>query len=235
MLTHNPSGNYRFLGMAARPFSAGAVADEGYDLAHARFERPVPLQAGLAAVKQHVTAAGRPIHSIAGFELRIPKPLNGADFDSFNQGYVKSLKGLGLEVDGLLPAGRTNVAVAGAVSEPSVYAVTYTIPAKTSRRAFVLSGAPEEQAGDAATMIDSIMRVLAGRLEELGVSWEDATAIQLYGIDEIDAGVVGRLLKKVGGTAVHGLQWFPSLPPVAGLKLEVDVRSAGTELVVRDA
>jgi hypothetical protein len=235
MLTHNRSGNYRFIAMAGRPFSAGGVADEGHDLVHARFERPLPLQTGLAAVAHHVAAAGRSIQSIAGLELRIPKPLSGADFDSFNQGYVKSLKGLGLEVDGLLPAGRTNVAVAGAVSEPSVYAVTYTIPANSSGRAFVLSGAPEEQAGDAATMIDSIVRVLSGRLEELGVSWDDATAIQLYGLDEIDAAVVDRLLKKVGGSAVHGTQWYPSLPPIAGLKLEVDVRSAGTELVLRGA
>jgi hypothetical protein len=233
MLTHNRSGNYRFLGMAGRPFSAGAVADEGFDLAHARFERPLPLQKGLAAIAQHVAAAGRPIHSIAGFELRIPEPMSRADFDTFNQGYVTSLKGLGLEVDGLLPAGRTNVAVAGGVSEPSVYAVTYTIPTNSSRHAFVLSGAPEEQAGDAATMIDSIMRVLSARLDELGVSWHDATAIQLYGIDEIEAGVVDRMLKQVGGSAVHGVQWFPSLPPVEGLKLEVDVRSAGTELMLR--
>jgi hypothetical protein len=235
MLTHNRLGGYRFLGLAGRPFSAGAVADEGYDLVHARFERPLPLQTGLAAAARHVAAAGRPIHSIAGFELRIPRPLSGADFDSFNQGYVKSLKGLGLEVDGLLPAGRTNVAVAGAVAEPSVYAVTYTIPAKSSRRAFVLSGAPEEQPGDTTTMIDSIMRVLSGRLDELGASWDDATDIQLYGVDEIDVGAVDRLLKKVRGSAVHGVTWFPSLPPIAGLKLEVDVRSAGTELVLRGA
>jgi hypothetical protein len=233
MLTHNRSGNYRFLGMAGRPFSAGAVADEGFDLAHARFERPLPLQEGLAAIAQHVAAAGRPIHSIAGIELRIPEPMRRAEFDSFNQGYVASLKGLGLEVDGLLPAGRTNVAVGGGVSEPSVYAVTYTVPGNSSRRAFVLSGAPEEEAGNATTMIDSIMRVLSARLDELGVSWHDATTIQLYGIDEIEVGVVDRLLKQVGDSAVHGVQWFPSLPPVEGLKLEVDVRSAGTELLLR--
>lgn len=233
MLTHNRAGGYRFLGLAGRPFSAGGLADDGYDLVHAKFARPLPLQKGLAAAAQHVAAAGRPILSIAGFELRIPEPLSGADFDTFNQRYVKSLKGLGLEVDGLLPAGRTNLAVAGAVSEPSLYAVTYTIPAKSSRHAFVLSGAPEDQAGDAATMIDSIVRVLSGRLQELGVSWDDATAIQLYGIDNINAGVVERLLSQVGASAVHGIQWFPSLPPVAGLKLEVDVRSAGTELVLR--
>jgi hypothetical protein len=77
--------------------------------------------------------------------------------------------------------------------------------------------------------------VLSGRLEELGASWDDATDIQLYGIDEIEAGVVDGLLKKVGGSAVHGVKWFPSLPPIAGLKLEVDVRSAGTELVLRGA
>jgi hypothetical protein len=236
MLRHNRSGNYRFIGLAGRPFSAGAVADEGYDFAHARFERPLPLQRGLAAAAGHVSTAGRPIQSIGGFELRIPKPLSRADFDSFNQRYVESLKSLGLEVDGLLPAGRTNVAATvGAVSEPCLYAMSYTIPGRRTRRAFVASGAPEEEGVDTATRLDSIMRVLSVRLGELGVSWDDATALQLYGVDDIQARVVDRLLRQAGGSAVHGIQWFPSLPPIEGLKLEIDVRSAGTELVLSGA
>jgi hypothetical protein len=43
---------------------------------------------------------------------------------------------------------------------------------------------------------------------------------------------VEQVLKRVGGAAVHGIQWFPSLPPIEGLKLEIDARSAGTELVI---
>jgi hypothetical protein len=232
MLTHNRSGNYRFLGAQGRPFSGGAVADEGYDLVHARFERPLQLEAGLAAASRLVAAAGRTALAIAGFELRIPEPLTGAAFDSFNQTYVTNLRRLGLEVDGLLPAARTNVAPAvGAVAEPSVYAVSYTVPGHRTRPAFVLSGAPEEEGDDGAAMLDSIMRVLSARLEEIGASWDDATAIQLYGVDDIQDLVVDKVLKRSGGAAIHGIHWFPSRPPIEGLRLEIDVRSAGTELV----
>ena len=200
---------------------------------HARFARPIALAAGLAAAAQHVAAAGRTVHAIAGFELRIPKPLTGSGFDSFNQDYVGRLKGMGLEVDGLLPAARTNVAaVVGGVSEPSVYAVSYTVSSARAAGAFVLSGVPEDEPGDAATMLGSIMRVLSSRLEEIGASWSDATAIQLYGVEDFQGQLVDHVLSRSGPAAVHGVHWFPSLPPIVGLKLEIDVRSAGLELVV---
>ena len=92
MLAHNRSGNYRFLASEGRPFSDGAVADLGYDLVHAKFERPIPLEAGLAAAARQVLSSGRTVSAIAAFELRIPAPLTDADFDSFNRGYVSKLK-----------------------------------------------------------------------------------------------------------------------------------------------
>jgi hypothetical protein len=233
MLAHNRSGNYRFLAAAGKPFSGGVVADEGHDLVHATFERPVPLEAGLAAASRHVAAAGRPVSAIAGFELRIPKPLTQTAFDSFNQRYVANLGRLGIEVDGIMPAVRTNVAaIVGGVSEPSLFALSYTMVGHRARRAFVLSGAPEEEGAETGARLDSIMRVLSGRLDALGVSWEDATAIQMYGVDDFQHLVVEKVLKQTGGAAVHGIRWFPSLPPIEGLKLEIDVRSAGTELVL---
>ena len=212
------------------------MADDGYDLVHARFARPIALAAGLAAAARHVAAAGRTVHSIAGFELRISEPLTGSGFDNFNRDYVGRLKGMGLEVDGLLPAARTNVAaVVGGVSEPSVYAVSYTVSSARAACAFVLSGVPEEEPGDAATMLSSIMRVLSSRLEEIGASWSDATAIQLYGVEDFQGQLVEHVLSRSGPAAVHGVHWFPSLPPIVGLKLEIDVRSAGLELVVRSS
>jgi hypothetical protein len=236
MLTQNRAGNYHFLASAGRPYSGGAVADEGYDIVHARFERPIQLDAGLAAAAEHVSNAGRPIHSIAGFELRSPKPFSREDFETFNVGYVTRLTALGLEVDGLMPAARTNVSpTVGAVTEVSVYAFSYTIAGSRRRRAFVASGSAEEKGTDTASRLGSIMGILSGRLEELGASWDDATAIQLYGIDDIQAQLVERVLRYADGAAVHGIQWFPSLPPVEGLKLEIDVRSAGTELVLPGA
>jgi hypothetical protein len=209
------------------------VADEGYDLVHARFANPIALEAGLSAAAREVANAGRTVHAIAGFELRITEPLTQAGFDSFNRDYIAQLKELGLEVNGLMPAARTNVVAAvGGVSEPSLYAVSYTIPTVRAARAFVLSGVPEEKPGDAASMLESIVRQLSARLEEVGVAWSDATAIQMYGVEDFQALAVEQVLKRAGTAAVHGIHWFPSLPPIAGLTFEIDVRSAGVETVL---
>ena len=233
MLAHNRSGSYRFLAEEGRPFSNAVVADQGFDLVHAIFERPIPLADGLAAAARHVTGEGRTVHAIAGFELRIPESLTRENFVAFNKGYVSNLRSLGLQVDGFFPATRTNVAaVVGGVSEPSVYAVSYTRPGRGNRPAFVLSGAPEEEGGTSAVMLDSIMRVLSLRLEEIGCSWKETTAIQIYGVDNFQDLIVDAVLELAGPAAVHGIRWFPSLPPIQGLRLEIDARSSGVELVL---
>jgi hypothetical protein len=236
VLNHNQLGNYRFLGAEGRPFSNGAVADEGYDLVRCTFSRPIPLEAGLAAAVAHVTRAGRPVEAIAGLELRIPEPFTEAGFETFNRGYTSSLKRLGLQADGLLPATRTNAApVTGRVTEPSVYAVTYSAAGHRPQPAFVLSGVPESAPGDPGAMLDSIMVVLSARMEELSVSWDNATAIQLYAIEDVQSEVADRVLARAGMAGVHGIHWFPSLPPRHGLRLELDVRSTGTEYVLTES
>jgi hypothetical protein len=234
MPNHNAAGNYRFLGAPGRPFSGGAVADPGFDMVHATFERPLALRRGLQAAARHLAKVARPAQAIAGFELRVPAPFTTEGFEEFNRGYIEGLQSIGVVVDGLLPAARTNVAAAaGGVSEPSVYAVSYTVPGDRGKRAFVMSGVPEEKPAEPKVMLESMMRALSSRMAELGVSWEDATAIQLYGIDEVQGLLVENVLRSLGPAAVHGIHWFPSLPPIEGLRLEIDVRSAGTELVLR--
>ncbi len=233
MLSHNASGGYRFIAAPGRPFSGGAVADPGFDMVHAVFERPMALDRGLDAVARHLEEAGRPIQAIAGFELRIPEPLTQDGFEELNRGYVERLKSIGLVVGGLLPAARTNVAAAaGGVSVPSVYAMTYTVARDRGRPAFLLSGVAEEKPDDLVSMLDSMMRAMSARMTELGVSWEEATTIQLYGIDEVQGLLVDSVLRRLGPAAVHGIHWFPSLPPIEGLHLEIDVRSVGRELVL---
>jgi len=76
------------------------------------------------------------------------------------------------------------------------------------------------------------MGVLTPRLDEMGVSWSDATAIQLYGVDDFQGDLVHTVLRRTGHAAVHGIHWFPSRPPIVGLKLEIDARSSGLELVL---
>ncbi len=233
MLVNNSSGNYRFLAVEGRAFSNGIVADIGYDLVHATFERPLPLDSGLAAAARQVESAGRQVHAIAGFELRIPAPLTESDFGGFNKGYLARLTKMGLIVDGLMPAARTNVAaITGRVAEPSVYGVTYTVKSNRDRPAFLLSGAPEERAANPAAMIDSIMRALSARLEEIGTSWHDSTTVQLYAVEDVHGLLVEKVFRKLGGAAAHGIHWFPSRPPVENLRFEIDVRAVGTELVL---
>ncbi|MDQ6719225.1 MAG: hypothetical protein M3003_00315 [Candidatus Dormibacteraeota bacterium] len=233
MIASNPSGNYRFLAAQGRPFSAGALADPGFDLVHAIFERPLPIDQGLDAAARHLVKAHRPVQAIAGFELRIPKPFTAGGFDEFNTDYVKRLDSMGLVVDGLLPAARTNVAAAlSGVSEPTVYAMSYSVPGDRDRPAFVMSGVAEEKPGDLESMLNSMMQELSVRIAELGVSWEDATTIQLYGLDDVQGLLVENVLRRLGPAAVHGLRWFPSRPPIEGLRLEIDVRSVGMELVL---
>jgi hypothetical protein len=234
-IVHNDQGNYRFIALEGRPFSGGAVADPGYDIAHARFVRPVPLLQGLKAAERVVTRAGRPVLALAGFELRIPAPMTAEAFATFNQGYVERLRDLGLHVDVLMPAARTNVAVgAPEITEPSLYALSYTTPAQMrgDRKAFVLSGVPEEEPGDLATMLDSIMNAIDERMAGIEVSWDDVTEIQVYGLELAHPAIEDRVLKRAGPAAMQGIHWFPALPPIESLALEVDVRGAGTELLL---
>lgn len=229
-LVHSPSGNYRFLAAEGRPFSGGAVADSGFDLAHATFERPVPLVAGLEAGARHVTTSGRPVQSIAGFELRIPQPLSRARFAEFNRPYVAALRRMGLEVDGLMPAGRTNVSpMVGRVEEPCVFAFTFTVPSARGRPAFLLSGATEEVQGDARAMLTNITEILGAHAQELGCRLSDATMVQLYAEAGVDTAVVAEALGAFGEAALRGITWFPSRPPIEDLRYEIDARSTGME------
>jgi len=234
-IVHNDQGSYRFIALDGRPFSGGAVADPGYDIVHARFARPVPLLEGLKAAERVVARAGRPVLALAGFELRIPAPMTMDGFAAFNKGYVERLRELGLHLDALMPAARTNVAVAAPdITEPSLHALSFTTPATVGggRKAFVVSGIPEEERSDPATMLDSIMDAILERMATLEVSWDDVTAIQIYGREITLAAIEDRVLKRAGRAAIQGIHWFPSLPPIDTLMLEIDVRGAGTDLVL---
>jgi hypothetical protein len=233
-LLHNNAGNYRFLAAdPGRPYSGGVVADAGHDLVHARFSSLVPLHAGIIRAIRHVTGAGRPVLAIAGFELRIPEPFTRAEFGEFNRGYIEFLGKAGLELDGRMPAARTNVApTVDPPREPSVYAFTYSAPSDGAPKRFLVSGAAEASPGEPPGMLDSIVGQLTTALEELGASWDGATSIQLYGMQIGPDLVVDRILGHAGKAAVHGVTWFPSRPPIDDLHLEVDVRSSGSELVL---
>jgi hypothetical protein len=233
LVVDNPAGGYRFLSAEGRPFSHGVVASGGFDLVHATFARPIPLEAGIEAAVRHVAAAARPVQSIAGFELRSPNPMSQAEFDAFNRGYVAILHCVGIEVEGLIPSARTNVApIIGAVDRPSVFGFTYAVPAPNAPPAFLMAGVPEEVEGDARAMRRNITEILASRAAALSCRLTDSTAVQVYAAGALDPDAIADVATELGDAAIHGLRWFPSLPPIEGLKYEIDARAARTERVI---
>ena len=119
---------------------------------------------------------------------------------------------------------RTNVAptIAG-VAEPSLYAFTYTVPrGLRSGPAFRLSGATEAtREGSAADRVRSILAELESRMVQLGVSWDNATAVNVYGAE---GSPMDDVASEFGSAALHGRTWFPSVPPIRDFEFEIDAR-----------
>jgi hypothetical protein len=234
MIEDFAQGNYRFLAAPADPCSSGIVAHKGYDLVHAVFFRPVPLEHGFRAAQSHVEAKGRRFTDIGAFELRIPEAFTQEGFDRFNVGYVKKLEGMGISGERYLPTARTNVAPTTVpVKEPSLYAFTYTVPGGRMTPAFRLSGSAETRRdGSSDDRVRSIIETLEERMAELDVEWSDCTAVNLYSQTSALGTVEQEVLKHLGDAAFHGITWFPSLPPIRDLYFELDVRGVGTELTL---
>ena len=58
------------------------------------------------------------------------------------------------------------------------------------------------------------------------------TTIDIYTAEPIHSFLVEEILRSAGPAAIHGVRWFPSRPPVAGLEYEMDLRGVGRELTL---
>jgi hypothetical protein len=247
MLRDGPNGGYRFLpGIAA--YSSGVVAGPGQEIVHVTLRAPVPWRQGFARIERHLTEHGRPRTALCGIELRSPTPFTFEGFDAFNEGYRTVLAEWKILVDGDNPIPRTNVApVTAPPAEPSLYAFAYLVPGATPTPTFVVAGAGElrdrargpagivrhgETSPDA--MRDKarfVMDVMQQRLQALGADWSRVTAIDVYTAQPIHD-LIDEVLRPAGPTAIHGVRWFPSRPPIQGLEFEVDLRGVARELAI---
>jgi hypothetical protein len=240
-----PAGNFRFLPGIA-PFSSGVVAMPGYQVVHATLRAPVPWRAGFALIDRHLLEAKRPRASLCAIELRSPAPFSFGGFDTFNAGYQAQLNDWGLLVDGENPIARTNVApLVAAPAEPSLYAFSYTTAGATQRPTFIVAGSGElrERASGPDGIVRGgettpdamrekatyVMGVMDMRLRALGADWRDVTMIDVYTAEPVESYLEDTVLKPAGAAAIHGVRWFPSRPPIAGLEYEMDLHG-----VVRD-
>jgi len=246
MLIENPKGNYRFL-KGRNPFSSGAVADAGFQIVHAAFEKLPPLDVGLVLIEEHLHTIGRPMNALSGVELRIPRAFSLEEFKQFNQGYVQRLAKWDIHVGDLNPVARTNVAVAvNPVPEPGVFGFSYTAPASQRRATWIISGAPEVKVigsqrtvvapGDVSQdglqqKIRQVLDSLNVLLEEVGATWADATAIGVYTVHDIYP-YFEALFREVPAANVRGITWHYARPPIDDTEFEVDVRRVFQELIV---
>jgi hypothetical protein len=248
MLVENKRGNYSFLKGIA-PYSAGVVAEPGFEVVHVRLPRHVPLQAGFKVVEAHLKRAGRPLQAMCGAALRSPKPFSFAGFDRFNADYLDVLENWDILFDGMNPVARTNVAPeVNPPDEPSLYAFSYTVPSKARRKTFLVAGAGELPEGSldpndvvrrGECRADAIrekarfvMGLMEGRLRGLGVGWNDVTVSEIYTVHDIRPFLEEELLKPMEEGGAHGLTWHYSRPPIESIEYEMDLRGCLTEFVI---
>jgi hypothetical protein len=248
MLVGNKAGNYSFLKGIA-PYSAGVIAETGFEIVHVRLSRCVSLKEGFDIVAAHLRTAGRPLQAICGMELRSPKPFTFTGFTEFNAGYVDALKKWDLHVDGMNPIARTNVApVVNAPAEPALYGFSYTVRSNAKRKTFVVAGAGELPEGvlDPTAVVRTgesspaaiqekmrfVMGLMEGRLSGLNVTWSDVTVSEVYTVHNIHPFLETELLKRQEEGGAHGLTWHYSQPPIESIEYEMDLRGCATELVI---
>jgi hypothetical protein len=241
-------GSYRFL-PGIDPYSSGVVAAPGFEVVHATLRAPVPWRDGFTRIEAHLREHGRPRTALCAIALRIPAPLSFDGFASFNRGYRELLAEWGLLAGGQNPIARTNVApVVGAPPAASLHAFAYTRPAAPPGPTFVVAGSGElrDRSMDAAGIVrggdtspaamrekaEYVVGVMRDRLRGLGADWPHVTAVDVYTAYPIHGFLAGTVLAALGPAAVHGVRWYLSRPPIAGLDYEMDMRGVGTDLVL---
>src|SRR3954470_14386359 len=241
------AGNYRFIPSVFQ-YSAGAAADDGYEIERVRFDRLVPLAEGFALAAKYIREAGRPLTAFCACELRSPAAFSEEGFRAFNLHYVKTLSEWNIFDGTSNPVARSNVCPEiDPPAEPSFYAFSFTRPATAAAPSFVIAGGAE-LGGGGGTYPERIVRYrdlssdglkekvrftvgsMEERLGEFGYGWKDTTAVQAYTVHDFHPVMADELVRR--GAARSGLTWHYARPPVVDLEFEMDCRRVGKETVI---
>jgi hypothetical protein len=241
------AGGYRYL-KAVFQYSGGVAAEAGFEIERARLREPLALAQGFSLVEKYLKEKGIATTAFCACELRSPEPFTEQGFIDFNRHYVKTLERWGLYRDGDNPVARTNVCPDfDKPAVPSLYAFSYTVPAKGRRGTFIVAGGGEAKEGgpdyrsrivrlgdtSPAGLREKVLFVAAEmerRLAALGFGWRDAVSTQAYTVHDIGA-LVGQELARRGAMP-GGLEWHFCRPPVVNREFEVDVRGAAREILI---
>ena len=237
-------GGYRFI-PGVFQYSAGVAAQPGFRIERFEFQKPVPLREGFRRIEQIIAAAGRPLVSFCGCELRSPAPFSEAGFRTFNEGYVTELSRWGITSNNVNPVARSNVCPAiSPPEEPSFHAFCFTTADPDSPPSFIVAGSGEVPEGK-TNYHEHILRrgdvspeglrekarfvlsEMEARLRALGFRWDETTATQVYTVHDLHPFIADEIVNR--GAAAHGLIWHYARPPVVHLEYEMDCRGVHLE------
>lgn len=253
-LLHHPDAPYRYV-VGIDAYSAGVIADPGFELVHINLRQPEPWRSGLEEAWGALDVLGLPHNALCGVELRCRKPHTFDGFKKFNAEYRNVLDQFGLLIKGGNPVARTNVSpVVNPPKDTTVNGFTFITAIEDEDEewdddaapSFIVAGAgdladqsalvPESivRANDATsegwqTKIAQVMKVMNERMDALGVAWSDVTVIDVYTAGDLGGHLREQILEQVGPAAARGVHWHLSHPPVVGLAFEMDVRGVGSE------
>ena len=245
VLEHD-SGSFRFI-EGIVPYSGGVAATSGHEVVWATFRHPRPLRQGIARAAEVADTEGLGPSSVCAFALRSPGQMDLDAFAELNATYRQLLAEFDVLHDDPNPIARTNVIPYPAPpSEPLVHGFAYVRSAPAAdRTTFVIAGAAEIRTkpldldavvrpGDTSPealveKADQVLETMGRRLQALGLGWDRVTTVDLYVRHDVAVDLAARLAAPLGEGALHGVRWFPSGPPIAGLDFEMDVRGVAVE------
>lgn len=241
-----PLGHYQFL-PGIEPYSSGVVADKGWEIVHARLEKPLHWLDGLTKIRQYLESIGRDRHALCAVELRCPEPHSMFGFVEFNREYRGLLEDWEMLVDDANPIARTNVApVRRPPTQTVVYAFSYTIPSKTARPTLVVAGGGELRGGlDSNNIVRAgettddamaekarcVVEIMRERLDALGTD-HDLTQINVYTSHDLRPVLDEVVITTLPAAAWTGVNWHFARPPIIDIEFEMDMRGVATDIVV---
>jgi hypothetical protein len=76
------------------------------------------------------------------------------------------------------------------------------------------------------------MKLMSARLRGLGVSWDKVTTANIYAVHPICGVLESDIIRPMGASAMHGVTWHYSRPPIVSIEYEMDVRGCEHEIVL---
>jgi hypothetical protein len=77
-----------------------------------------------------------------------------------------------------------------------------------------------------------VIGLISGRLKGIDESWDTVTTANMYTVHSVCSMLADEIIRPMGASAVHGVTWHYSRPPIVSIEYEMDLRGVSRELVL---